>query len=50
MTQTIHIKSRIYPYKTLKILTPIIERTNNGLIFPEGIKPDMDTEQLKNRN
>ncbi|WP_461615467.1 hypothetical protein [Clostridium sp. Marseille-QA1073] len=29
---------------------PVIERTNNGLIFPEGIKPDMDTEQLRNRD
>lgn len=26
---------------------PVIEHTNNGLIFPEGIKPDMDIKQLK---
>ncbi|WP_291579390.1 hypothetical protein [Clostridium sp. UBA6640] len=29
---------------------PVIERTNNGLLFPEGIKPDMDTEQMRNRD
>lgn len=26
---------------------PIIERTNNGLIFPEAPQSDIDTPQLK---
>ena len=45
-----------YPYKKHPLTTgfssmgyPITERTNNGLIFPEGPK-DFDVDQLKDED
>ena len=45
-----------YPYKKHPLATglsskgyPITERTNNGLLFPEGPKDDIDIDQINNK-
>lgn len=46
-----------YPYKKHPEATglsrkgyPITERTNNGLLFPEGPKDNIDTDQISDKN
>jgi len=46
-----------YPYKKHPLATglsrkgyPITERTNNGLLFPEGPKDDIDIDQISDED